>query len=48
MKGIRVGMDLSRPFQKYWNNGDRYGSELSFDMELWPNLFPVFETGWEN
>ncbi len=47
MKGIRVGMDLSRPFQKYWNNGDRYGSELSFDMELCPNLFPVFETGWE-
>lgn len=47
MKGIRAGFDLSRPFQHLWNPGDRYGSELSFDMELMPNLFPTFETGWE-
>ena len=47
MKGIRVGADISRPFQDYWTKGKRYGSEFSFDMELWPNLFPVFETGYD-
>lgn len=45
MKGIRVGADISRPFQDYWTKGNRYGSEFSVDMELWPNLFPVFESG---
>lgn len=45
MKGIRVGADITRPFQDFWIKGNRYGSEFSFDMELWPNLFPVFETG---
>ena len=47
MKGLRVGMDMTRPFQRFWNKGNRYGTELSFDIELKPNLFPVFETGWE-
>lgn len=47
MKGIRVGADISRPFQDLWTKGNRYGSEFSFDMELWPNLFPVFETGYD-
>ncbi|MGQ7868395.1 DUF6048 family protein [Sunxiuqinia sp. sy24] len=47
MDGLRVGMDLSRPMQHLWNKGDRYGTELSFDMELIPNLYPVIETGWE-
>jgi hypothetical protein len=47
MRGIRFGMDGSRPFQSYWTKGDRYGSEFSADMELWPNLLPVFETGYE-
>jgi len=47
MKGLRVGYDLTRPFQYIWNIGDRYGSELSFDMEVAPNIFPIFETGWE-
>ena len=45
MKGIRVGVDLTRPFQDYWTKGNRYGTEFSADMELWPNLFPVFESG---
>lgn len=45
MKGIRVGADISRPFQDLWIKGNRYGSEFSADMELWPNLFPTFETG---
>ncbi|MDX9881082.1 MAG: DUF6048 family protein [Prolixibacteraceae bacterium] len=47
MKGIRMGYDLTRPVQYLWNIGDRYGSEVSFDMEVVPNTFPVFETGWE-
>ncbi len=45
MKGIRLGADISRPFQNSWTKGDRYGSEFSADMELWPNLFPAFESG---
>lgn len=47
MDGLRVGMDLSRSFQHLWNKGNRYGTELSFDMELMPNFYPVVETGWE-
>lgn len=45
MKGIRLGADITRPFQNLWTKGNRYGSEFSADMELWPNLFPVFESG---
>jgi len=47
MKGIRLGMDATRPFQSLWTKGDRYGSEFSGDLELWPNLFPVFESGYD-
>ena len=47
MKGIRFGMDVTRPFQDLWTKGNRYGNEFSADMEIWPNLFPVFETGYE-
>jgi len=47
MRGIRVGMDLTRPFQYLWVKGNRYGYEFSADMELWPNMFPVFETGYD-
>lgn len=47
MKGIRFGMDVTRPFQDLWTKGNRYGTEFSADMEIWPNLFPVFETGYE-
>ncbi len=45
MKGLRISTDITRPFQDLWIKGNRYGSEFSVDMELWPNLFPVFETG---
>ena len=45
MKGIRLGADITRPFQDLWTKGNRYGSEFSADMELWPNLFPTFESG---
>lgn len=47
MKGIRLGMDVTRPFQDLWTKGNRYGTEFSADMEIWPSLFPVFETGYE-
>lgn len=47
MKGLRFGMDVTRPFQDLWTKGNRYGTEFSADMEIWPNLFPVFETGYE-
>lgn len=45
MKGIRVGTDITRPFQDLWTKGNRYGYEFMADMEMWPNLFPVFESG---
>lgn len=45
MKGLRISTDITRPFQDLWIKGNRYGSEFSVDMELWPNLFPTFETG---
>lgn len=45
MSGIRVGFDVTRPFQDLWTKGNRYGTEFSVDMELWPNIFPVFENG---
>jgi hypothetical protein len=47
MDGIRLGMDITRPFQSVWNKGDRMGLEVSADMEVRPNLFPVAEAGWE-
>ncbi len=47
MDGLRVGLDISRSMQHLWNKGNRYGTELSFDFELVPNLYPVLETGWE-
>lgn len=47
MQGIRLGMDVTRPFQDFWNKGNRYGTEFSADVELLPNFFPVVETGWE-
>ena len=47
MDGIRLGTDITRPFQSLWNKGDRYGGEVSADMELLPNFFPVAEAGWE-
>ena len=47
MDGLRVGMDVSRSLQHLWNAGNRYGTELSFDIELVPNFYPIVETGWE-
>lgn len=47
MDGIRLGADLTRPFQSLWTKGDRKGAEFSADFELKPNIFPVAEAGWE-
>jgi len=47
MEGIRIGTDISMPFQSFWNKGDRYGVEGNVDFEIKPNLFPVVEIGWE-
>jgi hypothetical protein len=47
MKGLRLGMDVTRPFQDLWTKGNRYGTEFSADMEIGPNLYPTFETGFE-
>lgn len=47
MPGLRLGMDITRPFQGYWTKGDRYGMEFSADLEMKPNLYGVAETGWE-
>lgn len=47
MKGIRFGMDVTRPFLDLWTKGNRYGTEFSADMEIAPNIFPVFETGFD-
>lgn len=47
MKGLRFGIDVTRPFQDLWTKGNRYGNEFSADMEILPNLFPVFETGYD-
>ncbi|PTN08771.1 DUF6048 family protein [Mangrovibacterium marinum] len=47
MPGLRLGLDISRPFQQLWTKGDRYGSEFSADFEASPNLYLVAEAGWE-
>lgn len=47
MPGLRLGMDMTRPFQNLWTKGDRYGTEFSADLEMKPNLYGVVETGWE-
>jgi len=47
MEGIRIGTDISMPFQSFWTKGDRYGIGANVDFEIKPNLFPVAEIGWE-
>jgi len=47
MPGLRLGLDISRPFQQLWTKGDRYGSEFSTDFEAKPNLYLAAEAGWE-
>jgi hypothetical protein len=47
MKGLRIGTDLTRPFQDLWTKGNRHGYEFTADLELWPNVFPNIETGYE-
>ncbi|MDR1860053.1 MAG: DUF6048 family protein [Bacteroidales bacterium] len=48
MEGLRLGVDLTRPFQSMWTKGDRMGLAFSADVELVPNIFPVVEAGAES
>lgn len=45
--GLRLGFDVSRPFQSYWTKGDRWGGEVMGDLEVSPDVFVVAEAGWE-
>ncbi len=45
--GLRIGFNLSRPFQSLWTKGDRWGAEFSADVEFKPDLFVTAEAGWE-
>jgi len=47
MPGLRLGVDITRPFQDLWTKGNRYGSEFSGDVEVKPNLYAAAEVGWE-
>lgn len=45
--GLRLGTDLTRPFQTHWVKGKRWGGEFFADFELIPDVFVVGEAGWE-
>ncbi len=47
MPGLRLGVDITRPIQNLWTKGNRYGTEVSADFELKPNLYIAAELGWE-
>ena len=46
MKGIRIGIDLSKPLLPLMFNGERIGFEASADMHIKGNLFATAEAGW--
>lgn len=48
MKGIRIGIDLSKPLLPLMYKGERMGFEATADMHLKGNLFATAETGWLN
>ncbi|MFV0365094.1 MAG: DUF6048 family protein [Mangrovibacterium sp.] len=45
--GLRLGADITRPFQSLWTKGNRWGGEVSADLEVSPDVFVVAEGGWE-
>ncbi|MFV0291466.1 MAG: DUF6048 family protein [Mangrovibacterium sp.] len=45
--GLRLGTDITRPFQGLWTKGDRWGMEFFGDFEVSPDVFVVAEAGWE-
>ena len=46
MKGIRIGIDLSKPLLPLMFNGERIGFEGTADMHIKGNIFAVAEAGW--
>jgi hypothetical protein len=46
MKGIRIGVDFSKPLFPLLYNGERIGFEATADMHLKGNLFATAEAGW--
>ena len=45
--GLRFGLDISR-FSLYYFEPERKNFEFSSDMELFKNLYPTIEIGWNN
>ena len=46
MKGIRIGIDISKPALYLMYNRERLGFEAAADMHIKNNLFATAETGW--
>ena len=46
MKGIRIGIDVSKPALYLLYHHERLGFEATADMHIKNNLFAVVETGW--
>jgi len=48
MKGIRIGVDVSKLLLPLIYNGERFGFEATADMHVKGNFFAVAEAGWLN
>jgi len=48
MKGIRIGIDVSKPLLPLMFSGERFGLEAAADMHIKGNLFAITEVGWLN
>ena len=48
MKGIRIGVDVSKPLLYFMYNGERIGFEAMADKHIKGNLFATVEAGWLN
>ena len=46
MKGIRIGIDVSKPFYPLIYNSERIAFEATADMHVKDNFFAVVEAGW--
>ena len=46
MKGIRIGIDISKPLLPLMFNGERIGFEATADTHIKGNIFAVAEAGW--
>lgn len=45
--GPRIGLNLA-PFVGYFTNPQIIGAEASIDVELFPNVYPIFELGFSS